>query len=107
MKHIHTFESFLNEKEIIQESTNRWYNMLISLGKIGVQIKWVDELAFKTDGIKDTVKKHFPNVDLKNLAILFKKEAGSKWDKAKNVLGGVLGDDDTSGEFVIVNSKTA
>ena len=107
MKHIQTFESFLNEQESLDESTNRWYNTMIDLGRIGVQFKWVGELSFKTDGIKDAAKKHFPGVDLGDLAIVFKKETGSKWDKARNILGGVLGDDKTSGEFLIVNSKTA
>jgi hypothetical protein len=101
-----TMERF-NEQESMNESTNRWYNTMLALGKLGVEFKWFDELAYKPKGLVNFVDKHFPGVDSKNLAILFKKDVGSKWDKAKQVLGGVLGDDSDSGEFVIVNSLTA
>lgn len=94
-------------KEGLNESTNRWYNKMLSLGRIGVQFKWVSDLVFQSEGLKDSIKKHFPDVNERDLAIIFKREAGAKWDKACEIFGGVLGDDKSSGEFVIVNVRTA
>jgi len=107
MKHIHTFEGFLNEQESLQESTNRWYNKMLSLGRLNVGVKWVGDLAYQSKELKDFVSKHFPGVDPINLAIVFKREAGNNWGKVKDIIGGVLGDNKDNGEFVIVNAKTA
>jgi hypothetical protein len=95
------------ELESLNESTNRWYGKLLSLGRLKVGIKWVDELSYQSKDIKDFVSKHFPGVNPSNLAIVFKREVGNNWDKVKDILGGVLGDSKDSGEFVIVNAETA
>lgn len=94
-------------KEGLNESTNRWYNKMLSLGKLGVQFKWVSDLVSQSEGLKDSVKKHFSGVNERDLAIIFKREAGAKWDKACEIFGGVLGNDKSSGEFAIVNVRTA
>lgn len=110
-KDIEALKAYLSSQnhvyESLNESTNRWYGKLLSLGRLKVGIKWVDELSYQSKDIKDFVSKHFPGVNPTNLAIVFKREVGNNWDKVKDILGGVLGDSKDSGEFVVVNAETA
>ena len=94
-------------KEGLNESNNRWYNKMLNLGRLGVQFKWVSDLVYQSEGLKDSIKKNFPGVNQRDLAVIFKNEAGSKWNKACEIFGGVLGNDKSAGEFVIVNAQTA
>lgn len=95
-------------KTILKESNNRWWNSLVTLGKLRVSVQWLDKLAYQPAGLKAFVKQHFDGVDQSDLVIVFKKDAGANWDKAKSALStGIVGSDSSYGEFIVVNSLTA
>ena len=94
-------------KSLLSES-NRWWNSLVTLGQMRVSVQWLDKLSYQPSTLKAFVSEHFKGVDPSDLVIVFKKDAGTSWDKAKTVLStGIVGSDPTYGEFLVVNSKTA
>jgi len=96
------------KEDALDESNNRWWNTLVSLGKIRVSVQWLDKLSYQPPALKGFIEQHFKGVNPSDLVIVFKRDAGVNWDKAKALLGtGVVGSDSSYGEFIVVNSLTA
>jgi hypothetical protein len=102
MKHLHTFESFLNE------ASTRFLDFKTALAKAGIELQWLDELKDVPREVKEKVS-HFGNTNPQDIAVIFEKDAKGKFDEISKMGAGTMiyGEDPEAGRFVIINAKTS